>query len=308
VQLVAAPVAKDFRKSAGPVYIPGQTQRYAARPLVDPFLLGLPSGVRIKPASQMLAKRVLRVEPRAQTVRPRAACHCRDTDSCPASYRDYITFRKSCPFGQVQCCMEKSGEVEPLSTSFRPVPLEPVTVRTSFLEQASQVRPVLIPVSLVPQQPRVVSQRTVGRLEVLDGLEDQTFRKYSDWSTVEKGTTRKVWPTPSPTTQATTTPTPTPPEPVTPYTIVSSSMTVSKLVWETVGPDTVGWETVMPARAPVILDPNASQHPPPLVGRTLHPNPHRSPTYPYPVARSDQEGFFERVGGSIITGLGSLWG
>jgi len=100
------------------------------------------------------------------------------------------------------------------------------------------VRPVLIPIDLVPRekatpQPQKEEKEERDELEqpLRDGLNirthdkgfvDQTFRKFGSWQdpkSVHMKTTKDPRPTSTP-------------SPVTPYTIVSSSMTVTKLVWE----------------------------------------------------------------------------
>ena len=59
----------------------------------------------IKPVSQ-LQHRILvaPVEETTEKKKDDKICTCEPTDDCPKEQRDYITFRKSCPFGQVQCC------------------------------------------------------------------------------------------------------------------------------------------------------------------------------------------------------------
>ena len=56
---VTAPTNSSPSKALGPVYVPGVAEKYEvimATPLedVDPTMLGLPSGVVIKPASQVI--------------------------------------------------------------------------------------------------------------------------------------------------------------------------------------------------------------------------------------------------------------
>ena len=100
------------------------------------------------------------------------------------------------------------------------------------------MRPVLIPIDLVPLE-KATTQLQKEEKEERDELEqppgdglnirthekgfvDQTFRKFGSWQDpkiVQMETTEDPLPT-------------TTPSPVTPYTIVSSSMTVTKLVWE----------------------------------------------------------------------------
>ena len=100
------------------------------------------------------------------------------------------------------------------------------------------MRPVLIPIDLVPRekakrQPQKEEKEKRDELEqpLGDGLNirthnkgfvDQTFRKFGSWQD-PKSVHMKTTEDPLPTTT---------PPPVTPYTIVSSSMTVTKLVWE----------------------------------------------------------------------------
>ena len=100
------------------------------------------------------------------------------------------------------------------------------------------MRPVLIPIDLVPRekattQPRKEEKEERDELEqpLGDGLNirthekgfvDQTFRKFGSWQD-PKSVHTKTTEDPRPTST---------PRPVTPYTIVSSSMTVTKLVWE----------------------------------------------------------------------------
>ena len=59
--MVNAPTSSPPVKALGPVYVPGVTEKYEvimATPLedVDPTKLGLPSGVVIKPASQVIVQ------------------------------------------------------------------------------------------------------------------------------------------------------------------------------------------------------------------------------------------------------------
>lgn len=208
---------QDTRKKAsqalGPVYVPGLTREQegpiVAVPVeeVDPAVLGLPTGARIKPASQIFAKRILQTQPHRQPpVEPRV-CNCAPTVQCPASQRDYITFRKSCPYGQVQCCTDKLF----LGTSFEPVPLDIAATTTEAtanrLNTLSKVRPVILPFNLVPK----------GTNEKTDFV--ITNNDNGIPTTTQRPTTREA---------------------VTPYTIVSSSMTVTKVVWESVPPAATG--------------------------------------------------------------------
>jgi len=291
---VTAPTNSSPSKALGPVYVPGVAEKYEvimATPLedVDPTMLGLPSGVVIKPASQVFSRRIgIATLPHSQPpVEPRV-CECADINSCPADKRDYITFRKSCPFGQVQCCTDKLF----LSTTFRPVSLDSTaTMKTTFLNTLSQVRPVLIPVELVPRQKARAQpvQEEKGdrgeeeqplRDDLVDqtherGFVDQTFRKFGQWE--EKTSLEAATDVPPPTTI---------PPPVTPYTIVSSSMTVTKLVWEN-----GRWDPQKVDEISSKIDPY----------EPINIEQRQSPSYPYlGEGRAREEGFLESIGGAVF--------
>ena len=271
--------------SSGAVYVPGQEREFTPGSSLDPATLGLPTGAKIKLASQVLAKRLLEV-PEVTTQHPRQ-CECRDTISCPASYRDYITFRKSCPFGLVQCCME----VETLSTPLVPVSLDHTTAKTmdrQTMPELSQIRPVSIPVNLLPEKEQEEQEEPAASRRRLDkgGLVDQTFRKFSQRE--ETGGPDDQMESTTITTEATLAPgtaTASPPAPVTPYTIVSSSMTVSKVVWEERRPLNKKWQVVGE-----------------VVARKKGP----FTVWNKPVERRDQEKGF--LGGLWKSAIGSLWG
>ena len=271
--------------SSGAVYVPGQEREFRTGSSLDPAALGLPTGAKIKLASQVLAKRLLEV-PEVTTRHPRQ-CECRDTSSCPASYRDYITFRKSCPFGLVQCCME----VETLSTPLVPVSLDQTTAKTTdrqTMPELSQIRPVSIPVNLLPEAEQEEQEEPAAARRRLNkgGLVDQTFRKFSQRKETA-GPDNSVEPT-TLITEATLAPgtaTASPPALVTPYTIVSSSMTVSKVVWEERRPLNRQWQ---------------------VVGEVVPRKKEPFTVWNKPVERSDQAKGF--LGGLWKSTIASLWG
>ena len=163
--------------------------------------------------------------------------------------------------------------------------------RLSPLSHFPQVRPVLIPVELVPRQkataqPVKEAKGDGGELEqplrtdLVDqpherGFVDQTFRKFGQWE--EKPSL--------PATTGVQPPTTIPP-PVTPYTIVSSSMTVTKLVWEN-----GRWDPQKVDEISSKIDP----YEPINIEQRL------SPSYPYlGEGRAREEGFLESIGGAVF--------
>ena len=214
-----------------------------------------------------------------------------------------LNFRKSCPFGQVQCCTDKLF----LSTTFRPVSLDSTaTMKTTFLNTLSQVgiqklkqvshfpqvRPVLIPIELVPRQkarPQPVKQdggevKHPLRDDLNDqtherGFVDQTFRKFGQWE--DKTSLQATTEAPRPTTT---------PPPVTPYTIVSSSMTVTKLVWENGRWDPQKVDTISSK-----IEDGDPYEPINIVDQQ------QSPSYPFlGEARAREEGFLESIGSAVF--------
>ena len=127
-----------------PVFDPKQKKRVVTMENLEPYDLGIPKEVKafIRPVSK-LGKRTLDTAVDLATTKAptsySSVCRCENMDSCPAEKRDYITFRKSCPYGQVQCCRTFGNRdgFENLSKISGPA-------------QVSQIRPVHIPVPLVP--------------------------------------------------------------------------------------------------------------------------------------------------------------
>ena len=156
--------------------------------------------------------------------------------------------------------------------------------RLSPLSLFLQVRPVLIPVELVPRQkakPQPVHE-TQGEEDqplrddlVERGFVDQTFRKFGEWE--EKASLPATTDVPSTTTI---------PPPVTPYTIVSSSMTVTKLVWEN-----GRWDPQKVDEISSKIDPY----------EPINIEQRQSPSYPYlGEGRAREEGFLESIGGAVF--------
>ena len=154
-----------------------------------------------------------------------------------------------------------------------------------------QVRPVLIPVELVPRQkataqPEQEAKGDKGEKEqplpddLVDqtherGFVDQTFRKFGQWE--EKTSLQAATDVP---------PTTTIPPPVTPYTIVSSSMTVTKLVWEN-----GRWDPQKVDEISSKIDPY----------EPINIEQRQSPSYPYlGEGRAREEGFLESIGGAVF--------
>ena len=109
------------------------------------------------------------------------------------------------------------------------------------------------------------------------GFVDQTFRKFGQWQ--DPTTLQSTSDAPHPTTT---------PPPVTPYTIVSSSMTVTKLVWEN-----GRWD---PQKVDKISSKVAPYEPINIIDQR------QSPSYPYlGEARSrKEEGFLESIGSAVF--------
>ena len=151
-----------------------------------------------------------------------------------------------------------------------------------------QVRPVLIPIELVPRQ-KATSQpvKQGDRGEVKQplndqtherGFVDQTFRKFGQWEdkTSLKTTTDALPPT-------------TTPPPVTPYTIVSSSMTVTKLVWEN-----GRWDPQKVDQISSKIEDGDPYEP-------INIDQRQSPSYPFlGEARAREEGFLESIGSAVF--------
>merc|ERR1712217_757759 len=225
---------------------------------IEPHHLGLPKGIKafIKPVSQ-LQHRILAAP--AEETNPKEnedkICKCEPTDNCPKEQRDYITFRKSCPFGQVQCCRnageisnqdhisldnlnaQETGlrrEIEILSTTSKAYPAQIQPQTSTPIASLSHIRPVHIPVPLVPSTTE--QEESSPALVHTPELTDQTFRKKD---TVNIGTTTTTTTTILPTETTRTSPavTTTPSSvtllySATPYTIISSSTSVSKIEWD----------------------------------------------------------------------------
>merc|ERR1719225_434803 len=123
---------------------------------LEPYDLGIPKEVKafIRPVSE-LKKRTLDLTTTKAPSSYSSVCRCERMESCPAEKRDYITFRKSCPFGQVQCCRSFGNREEFDNLS-----------KISGPAQVSQIRPVHIPVSLVPTTPlSSTSTASIARTE-----------------------------------------------------------------------------------------------------------------------------------------------
>merc|ERR1712242_587261 len=177
---------------------------------IEPHHLGLPKGIKafIKPVSQ-LQHRILAAPAEETNLKENEdkICKCELTDNCPKEQRDYITFRKSCPFGQVQCCRNSgeiaeqdhisldnlnaqetglTGEIEILSTTSKAYPAQIQPQTSTPIASLSHIRPVHIPVPLVPTTTEK-EESTPPRAQTPEHqLTDQTFRKKD---TVNIGTT-----------------------------------------------------------------------------------------------------------------------
>jgi len=95
-----------------PVFDPTK-KRVVTMDNLEPYDLGIPKEVKafIRPVSELkkrtldlTLKRTLDLTTTKAPSTYSSVCRCERMESCPAEKRDYITFRKSCPFGQVQCC------------------------------------------------------------------------------------------------------------------------------------------------------------------------------------------------------------
>jgi len=247
-----------------PIYNPNEVKtpkKKAVMDEIEPHHLGLPKGIKafIKPVSQ-LQHRILvsPAEEPTQEKKDNKICRCQPVDDCPPDNRDYITFRKSCPFGQVQCCQQLNDiandvdvkinyippkeEIEILSTTSKayPVEIEKETQSPSPISSLSHIRPVNIPVYLVPKTTGPPESASSSSIHSDTQLVDQTFRKKE----VFEGTTLKNE-LPKITSEenilkTTTTATTTTPNSVSllysamPYTIVSSSVSIRKIEWENI--------------------------------------------------------------------------
>jgi len=165
---------KQFTTQNHPIYNHNEIKTEAKKDDIEgiePHQLGLPKDIKafIKPVSQ-LQHRVLiaPVEETTEKKKDDKICKCEDTDDCPQEQRDYITFRKSCPFGQVQCCKnselvvtlteEKKFQAiapetgrEILSTTSKKYPVQPKP-QQPWLHQPRLQQPR--PQQPRPQQPR----------------------------------------------------------------------------------------------------------------------------------------------------------
>merc|ERR1712217_773352 len=224
---------------------------------IEPHHLGLPKGIKafIKPVSQ-LQHRILAAP--AEETNPKEnedkICKCEPTDNCPKEQRDYITFRKSCPFGQVQCCRNAGeiaeqdhisldnlnaqetglkGEIEILSTTSKAYPAQIQPQTSTPIASLSHIRPVHIPVPLVPT---TTKQEESSPAPVhTPELTDQTVNIGTTTTATTTTTTTTILPTETTRTSPAVTTTPSSVTllySATPYTIISSSTSVSKIEWD----------------------------------------------------------------------------
>ena len=154
-----------------------------------------------------------------------------------------------------------------------------------------QVRPVLIPIELVPRQKATAQPVKQDRGEVKQplredlndqtherGFVDQTFRKFGQWE--DKTSLKTTTDAPAPTTT---------PPPATPYTIVSSSMTVTKLVWEN-----GRWDPQKVNQISSKIEDGDPYEP-------INIDQRQSPSYPFlGEARAREEGFLESIGSAVF--------
>merc|ERR1712242_102170 len=254
---------KDTAVKKQPIYNHNEIKTEEIKEKVDeiePHQLGLPKGIKafIKPVSQ-LQHRILAAP--AEEIKTEEndekTCKCELTDSCPKEQRDYITFRKSCPFGQVQCCRKSGeiaehdhsslkklnaeetglkGEIEILSTTSKTYPAQIQPQTSTPIASLSHIRPVHIPIPLVPTTSEKGESTPPRAQTPEDQLTDQTFRKKD---TVNIGTTTTTTTTilPTETTSSSPAVTTTPSSvtllySATPYTIISSSTSISKIEWD----------------------------------------------------------------------------
>ena len=219
-----------------PVFDPNQKKRVVNMDNLQPYDLGFPKDVKafIRPVSH-LGKRTLNTAVDLATTKAPSSyssvCRCENMESCPAEKRDYITFRKSCPYGQVQCCRTFGSRdgFENLS-------------KVSGLAQVSQIRPVHIPVPLVPTTTTATTTSstttTVSTSTVALTASESVTEPITTPLTTAITTKASEGPT-----EPQTTPTIAPSKPTTtpasvrlfsatPYTIVSSSYSVTKLEWD----------------------------------------------------------------------------
>lgn len=202
---------------------------------LEPYDLGIPKEVKafIRPVSK-LGKRTLDTAVDLYTTKAptsySSVCRCENMDSCPAEKRDYITFRKSCPYGQVQCCRTFGNRDGFVNLS-----------KISGPAQVSQIRPVHIPVPIVPTTTTTtVTTSTTTTQSTTTETSTTAAPITTPLSTTITTTTTTEGPTPAQTTASstispsrpTTTPAPVTLFSATPYTIVSSSFSVTKLEWD----------------------------------------------------------------------------
>ena len=240
-----------------PVFNPHTTERVITNvESLEPYDLGLPKDIEayIRPVSK-LSKRKLNFKTAGTTTTSAPdltpTCRCEPDYTCPAEKRDYITFRKSCPYGQVQCCRvygDTSGMENILLMPTSPNPVD-VNIR-KVPASVSQIRPVHIPIEIVSTtttESTTTSTTTTTTTTTttststvsLDSSSESavTFFESLKISTSPPQQTTEESSTPAQTTPSVS-PTPSTPAPVTffsatPYTIVSSTYTVSKLEWQT---------------------------------------------------------------------------
>merc|ERR1712242_466420 len=251
---------KDTAVKKQPIYNHNEIKTEEIKEKVDeiePHQLGLPKGIKafIKPVSQ-LQHRILAapVEEIKTEENDEKICKCELTDSCPKEQRDYITFRKSCPFGQVQCCRKSGeiaehdhsslkklnaqetglkGEIEILSTTSKAYPAQIQPQTSTPITSLSHIRPVHIPVPLVPSTTE--QEESSPALVHTPELTDQTFRRKDTVNIGTTTTTTTILPTETTRTSPAVTTTPSSVTllySATPYTIISSSTSVSKIEWD----------------------------------------------------------------------------
>ena len=131
--------------------------------------------------------------------------------------RDYITFRKSCPYGEVQCCRHHH---KALVAGAGPAP-----------GQGAGVRPVHIPVALVPTLPTLPTTTTTTTTQTSSTPTLATTKDADDiiatsTPAAELDTDTTISPSPAVTAAPVTL------FSATPFTVVSSSYSVTRLEWE----------------------------------------------------------------------------
>lgn len=246
---------RNHRKQARPVYDPNIHDKnhppYRTIPQKElvPQDLGFPEGIKafIKPVSQF-SKRILPtgyIDTKVLQVKSnnKDICECTHANNCPPERRDYITFRQSCPYGQVQCCRGQNDPPPHINgrgnTRIKPIEFPSILNKpyqmsktNSLPLKLSAIRPVDIPVALVPQpKPKVQNnQQPMNNWREDYQIIDQTFRKYEVKTKISNNSPDMNVLNPEHNiTEIVNKETPIS---VTPYTIVSSSKSIRKIVWE----------------------------------------------------------------------------